>query len=48
MYAKTQKQQQQQQQQQNVTFAYCGKEVRRITKILKDRQLRIAFRTQNY
>jgi hypothetical protein len=29
------------------TFTYCGKEVRQITKIFKDTQLNIAFRTQN-
>jgi hypothetical protein len=30
-----------------VTFTYCGKEVRQITKIFKDTQLNLAFRTQN-
>jgi hypothetical protein len=29
------------------TFTYCGKEVRQITKIFKDTQLNLAFRTQN-
>jgi hypothetical protein len=28
-------------------FTYCGKEVRQITKIFKDTQLSVAFRTQN-
>jgi hypothetical protein len=28
-------------------FTYCGREVRQITKIFKDKQLNIAFRTQN-
>jgi hypothetical protein len=27
-------------------FAYCGKEVRQITKLIKNTQLRIAFHTQ--
>jgi hypothetical protein len=29
------------------TFAYCGKEVLQITKLFKDTQLKIAFRTRN-
>jgi hypothetical protein len=29
------------------TFTYCSKDVRQITKIFKDTQLNIAFRTQN-
>jgi hypothetical protein len=29
------------------TFMYCGKEVRQITKLFKDTQLKIAFRTRN-
>jgi CMP-2-keto-3-deoxyoctulosonic acid synthetase len=28
-------------------FTYCGKEVRQITRLFKDTQLRIAFRTRN-
>jgi hypothetical protein len=29
------------------TFTYCGKEVRQITKLFKNMQLKVAFRTQN-
>jgi hypothetical protein len=29
------------------TFTYCGKEVRQITKLFKDTQLKIAFHTRN-